>query len=388
MTQGTRRLFIAIIAGMVALALGAGAVRPAPARAASSALGTYVALGDSYSSGDGVPANLNAVCHQSSSAWPAIVSRDLGFSGSQFIFRACTGSKLTDPNGSKAVNGFPLGDLTGTEQVPDAVGLIVGTWPAQEYADSAGNPSLTPDTRLVTLTWGGNDVGFGQVLIDCIVNPVCPATEGQQLDNNIATIGNTLVKAYEEIARLAPYARIIVMGYPRWFPNVPPPLCDPVALRVLWMNQEIQNLDTAIQAAVTIAYQAGVKHIEYVSGSYDAFTGHELCTASPYLNGVMPFYLIASFHPNGAGNDRMAQLAEQAAIAAIVPVPNVVGLPAAAAVSAIRSAGLVPIEVSFVDTTCNNIGYVMNQSPRVGLPIGAGSPVTITVGTKPPNPCP
>ena len=178
------------------------------------------------------------------------------------------------------------------------------------------------------------------------------------------------------------------MGYPRWFPNVPPPGCDPVALRVLWMNQEIGNLDSAIQAAVIRAYQAGVKHIEYVSGSYDAFTGHELCTASPYLNAAVWANLVSSFHPNQGGNDRMAQLAEQAATAAIVPVPNVVGLSAADAVSAIRSAGLVPIEVSFVDTTCNNIGYVMNQSPRVGLPIGAGSPVTITVGTKPPNPCP
>jgi hypothetical protein len=29
-----------------------------------------------------------------------------------------------------------------------------------------------------------------------------------------------------------------------------------------------------------------------------------------------------------------------------------------------------------------------NQSPRAGTPIATGSPVTITVGVKPPNPCP
>jgi hypothetical protein len=373
-----------IITGMVALALGAGAIRPAPARAADPGPGSYVALGDSYSAGDGVAPYLN-ICDQSATAWPATVSHFLRLSGSQFSFRACTGAKLNDPNGSRDPNGFLLGDLTGPEQVsanPPAGGTV-GTWPAQEN-------TLIPGTQLVTLSFGGNDVGFEQVLKDCIFfnNQLCEATDAPQLDENIATIGNTLVKAYEEIARLAPTARIIVMGYPRWFPNVPPPGCDPVALRVLWMNQEIQSLDSAIQAAVIRAYQAGVKHIEYVSGSYDAFTGHELCTASPYLHAAVLSNLVSSFHPNQGGNDRMAYLAEQAATAAIVPVPNVAGLSAADAVSAIRSAGLVPIEASFADTTCNSIGYVMNQSPYVGLPIGAGSPVTITVGVKPPNPCP
>jgi hypothetical protein len=36
MTQGTRRLFVVLSVGMVALALGAGAVRPASARAAGA----------------------------------------------------------------------------------------------------------------------------------------------------------------------------------------------------------------------------------------------------------------------------------------------------------------------------------------------------------------
>jgi PASTA domain len=73
---------------------------------------------------------------------------------------------------------------------------------------------------------------------------------------------------------------------------------------------------------------------------------------------------------------------------AVAIVPSVVGLPAANAVSAIRSARLVPIEVSSVDTTCNNIGYVIKQSPQAGTRITIGSPVTITVAVKPPNPCP
>ena len=83
-----------------------------------------------------------------------------------------------------------------------------------------------------------------------------------------------------------------------------------------------------------------------------------------------------------------AYAAVTAPASSFIQVPNVVGLLAANAISAIRSAGLVPIEVSRVDTLCNNIGSVINQSPGavdLALP---GSSVTITVAVKPPNPCP
>jgi hypothetical protein len=217
---------------------------------------------------------------------------------------------LNDPNGSTAPNGFPLGDLTGPEKV-QILGQAVGTWPPQENVDFAGHPALTPDTGLVTLDWGGNEVGFGETLITCIITPACPII-GSILDSEILQIMPILVQAYEEIARLAPKATIIVMGYPRWFPTVPPPSYDTFTLlQMLWINSEIQKLDNAIAAAVASAQKANV-NIRYVTGSYDAFTGHELSTASPDLNGLVLSNLAYSFHPNLPGNERMAQLAVQA----------------------------------------------------------------------------
>jgi GDSL-like Lipase/Acylhydrolase family/PASTA domain len=382
MTQGTRKLFIVIITGMAALALGAGAIRPGPARAAS---GTYVALGDSYSAGTGVPPYLHDSpypsdtdgCDQSASAWPETLGSDLGFSGPQFSFHACEGSVVPDLTRTNPATGEP---------------------PQENW--------LTADTRLVTLSDGGNDVGFMPVLTACVLSWSCPITVGSTLDSRIAGIGPTLVSAYEGIASRVPSATIIVMGYPRFFPMTPPAACYTGILdrtfigpQMSWMNGEIQKLDTQIQAAVTAAQQAG-KNVQYVTGSYDAFTGHELCTADPYMNDAVPtvpFSLsnpvqVWSFHPNLAGNQqlaRLAWLAEQAATAVIVQVPNVVGLTATNAVSAIRSAGLAPIEVS--SASCNNIsgyGYVISQSPQAGARIATGSPVTITVAVKPPNPCP
>jgi hypothetical protein len=386
MTQGTRKLFIVITVGMAALALGAGTIRPAPARAAT---GTYVALGDSYSAGAGVPPYLHDSpypsdtdgCARSASAWPETLGSDLGFSGTQFSFHACTSSVVADLTRTNPATGEP---------------------PQENW--------LTSDTRLVTLTDGGNDVGFAQVLTACVLSWSCPISVGSTLDSKIAGIEPTLVSAYEGIANAliakgAPGATILVMGYPRFFPMTPPAVCYTGILdrtfigpQMSWMNGEIQKLNTQIQAAVTAAQQAG-KNVQYATGSYDAFTGHELCTAQPDMNDAVPtnpFILsnpvqTESFHPNLAGNQQLAQvawLAEQAATAVIVPVPTVIGLTATNAVSAIRSAGLAPIEVSSVDTTCNNIGYVINQSPQAGARIATGSPVTITVAVKPPNPCP
>jgi PASTA domain len=70
------------------------------------------------------------------------------------------------------------------------------------------------------------------------------------------------------------------------------------------------------------------------------------------------------------------------------PVPNVVGDFAAAARSAIQSAGYSPLVKSVPDLTCNKIGVVISQSPRGGTVAASGSTVTISVGQQPPNPCP
>jgi lysophospholipase L1-like esterase len=378
MTQGTRKLSIVIITGIVMLALGAGAIRPAPARAASSAQETYVALGDSYSAGAGVPPYLHDSpypsdtdgCDRSASAWPEIVASDLGFSGPQFSFHACTGAVVADLTRTNPATGEPSQE----------------NW-------------LTQDTRLVTLTDGGNDVGFKDVLTACGLDPNCQNDNvASLLDSKIAGIGPTLVTAYEGIANAliakgAPGATIVVMGYPRFFPSPPPGICFTYnGPQMKWMNGEIQKMNNQIQAAVTTADNAlPAKNVLYVN-VYDAFIGHEECTADPYMNGVVGIPpQITSFHPNGAGNEALAQLAETS-IGTILPVdvrvPKVIGLLAAAAISTIRSAGLVPIEASFIDTTCNTIGYVINQSPQAGLPRATGRPVTITVGAKPPNPCP
>jgi alpha-tubulin suppressor-like RCC1 family protein len=79
------------------------------------------------------------------------------------------------------------------------------------------------------------------------------------------------------------------------------------------------------------------------------------------------------------------------AVDAMASVPGLAGDTQAQASQAIQAAGLVLGTVStVVDRSCNNIGTVMNQSPAAGTFVSYGTPVSITIGKRPPRPfvCP
>jgi alpha-tubulin suppressor-like RCC1 family protein len=70
-------------------------------------------------------------------------------------------------------------------------------------------------------------------------------------------------------------------------------------------------------------------------------------------------------------------------------VPDLTGDTTAQAGQALQAAGLVLGTVrSVVDNSCSNIGTVMSQNPVAGSRVNLGSPVSITIGTRPPHLCP
>jgi hypothetical protein len=70
-------------------------------------------------------------------------------------------------------------------------------------------------------------------------------------------------------------------------------------------------------------------------------------------------------------------------------VPDLTGDTTAQAGQALQGAGLVlgPV-IKAVDNSCSNIGTVMRQKPLAGTTVSPGSAVSITIGTRPPHPCP
>lgn len=169
----------------------------------------YVALGDSYAAvGRIAPGAWSAgpvACVRTDDAYPTVVARELGVG--TFVNAACGGAVSED------------------------------LW-APDKGVPAQFDALTEDTDLVTLSIGGNDVGFGAVLVACAVRtntaepflPVIDAVTGPVAEDFDTTTGCAdvidrqagdaldqldahLDEVYAEIARRSPEARVVTTGY-------------------------------------------------------------------------------------------------------------------------------------------------------------------------------
>ncbi|NUP00869.1 MAG: SGNH/GDSL hydrolase family protein, partial [Nonomuraea sp.] len=268
--------------------------RLTPVQAALS--GTYVALGDSYSSGEGVyeqdgdPVNGGADrCHRSRGSYVPLVAGANRFSGGA-AFYACSGAT--------------------TRQ------LLSG-----QYGQEPQITRVGPSASLVTLSIGGNDAGFTDVLTGCIVKlPWSSACVDQDAEvaRRIADLRPSLYKVLGELRARAPRARVIVLGYPRPFPASPTQVVDNLSVAdQLWLNGVTRKLNDTV-GAVAAEYDRGLAglgapgSVEYVD-AYEAFTGHEAGTPQPYLNGLAVdvdalTVNARSFHPTGDGYRRFADL--------------------------------------------------------------------------------
>jgi len=262
--------------------------------------GGYVALGDSYSSGEGAyPTPPEGTvergaqrCHRSPKAYYAAVGKAFRFRGG-VAHLACAGATVAGVR-----NG--------------------------QYGQPSQLARLSPRTTLVTISVGGNDAGFSSVLTNCIVKvPMSAGCRGQNstVIGKIPGIQANVTALLGEINRRAPAARIILVGYPRLFPEGPTSSEDTIdATDQRWLNYMARRLDDALRAAARtvdrrIDRVQGAGTAEFVD-SYAAFAGHEIGTPTPYLNSLdldvrhlkaRP----ASFHPNATGYYRLAQLVEQ-----------------------------------------------------------------------------
>jgi peptidoglycan hydrolase-like protein with peptidoglycan-binding domain len=162
----------------------------------------YAALGDSYSSGEGLAPFLAGsdtaadTCHRSAKAYSQYVTPKPD------VFVACSGQEAS------AIT---------TAAIP-------GLEPAQDS-------QLNQNTGLITLTIGGNDADWTSALTACVKvqgeiihNTVLssPADCSQQLSElpgRIETMKENLITAYTDLLTRAPNAQVRVLNYPPLIPD-------------------------------------------------------------------------------------------------------------------------------------------------------------------------
>ncbi|MES5820668.1 SGNH/GDSL hydrolase family protein [Streptomyces sp. RG80] len=260
--------------------------------------GPYVALGDSYTSGPGIPEQTGrpAGCDRSDRNYPALVAAELGLEAAEFRDMSCTGAKTTD--------------LDAPQSTDD------GTNPAQLSA-------LGTATRLVTLGIGGNDIGFSSMLTTCVTAGVLHNAVGDLTDTSggapceqryeddetarkISTAGDRVSRALAEVKRRAPQADVYVVGYPA----ILPPAADaascagaiPLAAGdVAFLGETERQLNDALRQA------ARAVEATYVD-TYTPSVDRDACSPAHtrWIEPLDPAGPVAAVHPNERGERGMA----------------------------------------------------------------------------------
>ncbi|WP_370248385.1 SGNH/GDSL hydrolase family protein [Nocardioides sp.] len=246
----------AVLAPTLALLLAL--VAPvAPARAAGP---SYVALGDSYSSGVGTRSYLDdgTSCQRSTYAYPRLIAAAKGYS---LNFQACSGAT------TGTVTSRQLGALSST-------------------------------TRYVTISVGGNDAGFADVLTEC-AQPGWASDCNGAIDRAQAFVSGTLpgrlATLFSSIRSRASAARVVVVGYPRIFMGE-----DCNAATFFSPSEETRLNQTADQLNARLASAAAARGFGFANPT-SRFVGHAVCDDVEWINGLSN-PVSESYHPNRAGH--------------------------------------------------------------------------------------
>lgn len=242
---------------------GDGDAVDVPEEAATIIANDYVALGDSYAAGLGGGGYTDTSCLQSrDDSYPQLWIDGRGTDSlGETVNKACSGAVISSVRDTQLA-------------------------------------ALTERTGWVTLTVGGNDVGFVAGLQQCVLGS--DRTCAQSVRNAVGTMGSKLPGAlgalYTEIRQKAPNAEVYVVGYPHLVAGpgdgVP---CEAVSdTRRKILNEASDTLSEVIAKAA--GAHPGFTYVDV----RDAFAGHEACTKDPWIH-ALGGDLSESFHPTARG---------------------------------------------------------------------------------------
>ena len=235
-----------------------GAVLLSLAGAGSALADKYVALGDSYSSGTGTRTYFDSGCQRSVYSYPYLLSQRRP--NTQLTFAACSGAKT--------------GDVLNNQV-----------------------SSLTADTKIVTITIGGNDAGFSSVITEC-AKPSWLQDCAGKVNTARSYMSNTLPgqlnNVYNQIHSRAPTATVVVLSYPRLFNGED---CNAAT----WFSPDDENrLNSAADLMRDVTRTQAQAHGFVFKDAIPAFIGHAVC-GDEWLNGLSN-PIGESYHPNTKGH--------------------------------------------------------------------------------------
>jgi lysophospholipase L1-like esterase len=259
-----------------------GATGPGPAQR------SYVALGDSYTSGPAIPQQVGDPpgCLRSDHNYPHLVASSLR----PLVLRdaSCIGATAADMTVAQSHD--------------------VGSPPNPAQFDR-----LDSHTRVVTLQIGGNDIGFVEIATTCAAyNPGGTPCQDHYVRNGtdeisrrIAAVAPGVAGVLQGIHARSPHARIYLVGYPAILPETGTgcwPLLPFAVADLPYLRAKERELDAMLRT------QAAANRSVFVD-TYGPSIGHDACEASgvrwiePVVFGAP---IVSWLHPNATGMQGMA----------------------------------------------------------------------------------
>lgn len=256
-------------------ALAAAALISAPTAGASAPPPPvrYAALGDSAASAPGVPDEADAKCMRSTHNYPHLVAARL--KAASFKDVTCSGAD------------------TGT------------------LASGGQFDALTKDTTLVTLTIGGNDVGFAGIVVKCSTlglfnssGAPCATSYGSGLDDRIKAAEPKVAAALRTIHQRSPHARVLLVGYLNLIPD-DARTCRP---RVLFTGGDMAFLNAFENSLNAMFARVAAAQGAVFVDNHPASAARDVCRddATRWTEGMIPTSPSIPFHPNARGEQGMA----------------------------------------------------------------------------------
>jgi lysophospholipase L1-like esterase len=302
----------------------------------SAATLEYLALGDSFTSGEGETNDGHYLlgtnrefdrCHLSDRSYPFLIAAAQGIAIHHVESVACSGARMNDIVATSPYEGQGnrLGEggwnwnsmLIKQRQEEALEGFFPGRILQSQFVDAY-------QPRAITIGIGGNDAGFMDKLRACVMPGTCewvsnPALR-MRVGEEIARQFAALRELFQRILSLSPLSQLFVFGYPQIVTDEGRG-CDLLTAHLLnleereFMSQGVHYLNQVIRAA---AQSVNVPYIDIES----SFHGARLCEIAKKsaVNGVrlgddlapiasLPMLRIIgneSFHPTPYGHELIA----------------------------------------------------------------------------------
>lgn len=255
------RLGLGLIGLVVVLGLGATGALYVRGHRPLAGSGQYVALGSSFAAGPGIEPtapNSPSFCLRSANNYAHYLA----------VLRHL---ELTDVTCSGAT----------------ALHVLEGG----QYLQQPQLDALRPETQLVTLTAGGNDVGYLPNLIawSCPRDPAavplmarlaCRPTSDEEVDRRIAALPERFARIGREVHQRAPHAVFVIVDYTTVLPEQ-----GACAERLPLSETELRRARLVEGELRRITAEAAAKVGAILVRASDVTRGHDVCSADPWVFG-------------------------------------------------------------------------------------------------------